>query len=135
MADAGAAATDYEEQLRKFFELRPGEFPSFDLILLGLGNDGHTASLFPDSLGLKEQSRLVIANWVEKFKAHRLTFTFPVLNHANDAVFLVSGADKAETVRQVLEGKNNPPFPAQQIEPRNRLSWMLDQAAAGRLST
>src|ERR1700731_174183 len=110
--DAAAAASEYEAQLRRFFELKSelksgelksGEFPRFDLILLGLGPDGHTASLFPDSEGLKEQSRLVIANWVDKFKTHRITFTFPVLNHATDVMFLASGANKADMVRQTLE--------------------------------
>ncbi len=132
MPDAPAAALDYEERLRSFFKLGPGEFPRFDLILLGLGLDGHTASLFPDSEGLKEQSRLVIANWVEKFKTHRITFTFPVLNHAKDVMFLVSGTDKADMVRQVLEGMNAPPFPAQQVQPEGRLVWMLDEAAAAK---
>ncbi len=133
--DASAAAADYEEKLRGFFKLRPGEFPRFDLILLGLGPDGHTASLFPDSEGLKEQSRLVIANWVEKFKTHRITFTFPVLNHATDVMFLTAGADKADMLKQVLEGTNTPPFPAQQIDPTGRLVWMLDEAAAAKLSS
>jgi 6-phosphogluconolactonase len=135
MPDPAAAAADYEQQLRKFFELRPEEFPVFDLILLGLGADGHTASLFPGSDGLKEQSRLVIANWVDKFKAHRLTFTFPVLNNAKDVMFLVSGEGKSEIASLVLEGKNMPPFPAQQIDPKNRLAWMLDKATAARLSS
>ena len=132
--NAAAAAADYEEKLRGFFKLRPGEFPRFDLILLGLGPDGHTASLFPESDGLKEQSRLVIANWVEKFKTHRITFTFPVLNHATDVMFLAAGADKADMVKQVLEGTNTPPFPAQQINPMGRLIWMLDEAAAAKLA-
>jgi 6-phosphogluconolactonase len=134
LPDASAAASDYEDKLRGFFKLQPGEFPRFDLILLGLGPDGHTASLFPDSEGLKEQSRLVIANWVEKFKTHRITFTFPVLNHATDVMFLASGANKADMVRQILEGTNTPPFPAQEIQPEGRLVWMLDQAAAAKLS-
>ena len=128
-----AAAADYEETLKSFFQLRPGEFPHFDLILLGLGPDGHTASLFPDSDGLKEQSRLVIANWVEKFRTHRITFTFPVLNHATDVMFLAAGADKADMLKKVLEGTNTPPFPAQQINPKGRLVWMLDRAAAAEL--
>jgi len=133
--DATAAAADYESQLRTFFALSPGEFPRFDLILLGLGLDGHTASLFPDSEGLKEKSRLVIANWVEKFKTYRISFTFPVLNHAAEAMFLVNGPDKADIAQQVLEGKTTPPFPAQQVQPENgRLLWMLDQAAAKLLS-
>jgi 6-phosphogluconolactonase len=132
--DAAASAAAYEERLRRFFQLRPDEFPRFDLILLGLGTDGHTASLFPDSDGLKEQSRLVLANWVEKFKTHRITFTFPVLNHAANVMFLASGADKAEMVRQVLEGENTPPFPAQQVQPDGKLLWMLDDAASAKLS-
>jgi 6-phosphogluconolactonase len=134
MPDASAAAADYEEELRSFFKVRPGEFPRFDLILLGLGPDGHTASLFPESKGLKEQSRLVIANWVEKFKTHRITVTFPVLNHATDVMFLASGPDKADMARQILEGENTPPFPAQQVEPKGRLVWMLDKAAAAKLT-
>jgi len=133
LSDASAAALEYEERLRSFFKLGPAEFPHFDLILLGLGPDGHTASLFPDSEGLKEQSRLVIANWVEKFKTHRITFTFPVLSHVQDVMFLVSGPDKAEMVREILEGNRTPPFPAQQIQPEGRLLWMLDEAAAAKL--
>jgi 6-phosphogluconolactonase/glucosamine-6-phosphate isomerase/deaminase len=91
-----------KSQLRRFFELRaeirledrPGEFPRFDLILLGMGPDGHTASLFPDSPALDEQSRLVVANWVAKLNTHRITFTFPVLNRAAEVMFMASGADK-----------------------------------------
>jgi len=131
--NAAAAAADYEEKVRGFFKLQPGKFPRFDLVLLGLGPDGHTASLFPDSDGLKEQSRLVIANWVEKFRTHRITFTFPVLNHATDVMFLAAGADKADMLKQVLESTNTPPFPAQQINPKGRLVWMLDRAAAAKL--
>ena len=134
--DAAAAASDYEIQIRTFFELKPAEFPRFDLILLGMGPDGHTASLFPDSEGLKERSRLVIANWVEKFKTHRISFTFPVLNHAAEVMFLASGSDKAEMVRQVLEVETKPPYPTQQVQPENgRLLWMLDEAAAAKLKT
>ncbi len=145
--DAAAAASEYEAQLRRFFELRsadrsgdrsgdrPGEFPRFDLILLGLGPDGHTASLFPDSPALEEQSRLVVANWVAKFNAHRITFTFPVLNRAAEIIFLASGADKADMVRQVLEGKNTPPLPSQRVQPTDgKLLWMLDEAAAAKLT-
>lgn len=138
--DAAAAAADYEAQLRSFFELKPGEFPRFDLILLGMGPDGHTASLFPDSEGLKEQSRLAIANWVEKFKTQRISFTFPVLNRAAEVMFLASGPDKAEMLRRVLEdnapeGKSTPPLPAQQVQPQDgKLLWMLDDAAASKLT-
>jgi 6-phosphogluconolactonase len=133
--DAAAAALEYENELRRFFALQAGEFPRYDLILLGMGPDGHTASLFPGSEGLKEQSRLVIANWVEKFNAHRITFTFPVLNHAAQAMFLASGPDKADMVHQVFEGKHIPPYPSQQVQPIDgTLLWMLDEAAAAKLS-
>ncbi len=133
--DAASAAAEYEIQLKKFFELRTNEFPRFDLILLGMGPDGHTASLFPDSEGLKERNKLVIANWVDKFKTHRISFTFPVLNNAAEVMFLVSGPDKAEMVHQVLEGKSDPPYPSQQVQPTNgALLWMLDEAAAKELS-
>ena len=133
--DAAAAALEYEGELRHFFELEPSELPRFDLILLGLGPDGHTASLFPDSEALKEQSRLVVANWVEKLNAKRITFTLPVLNRAAEAMFLASGAGKADIVCQVLRGNNTPPLPAQRVLPDDgKLVWMLDEAAAARLT-
>jgi 6-phosphogluconolactonase len=133
--DAAAAAAEYESQLRKFFALKPAEFPRFDLILLGLGPDGHTASLFPGSAGLKEQSKIVIANWVEKFKTHRISFTFPVLNRAAEVMFLASGPDKSEILRQVLEGENTPPYPAEQVHPADaKLLWMVDETAASKLT-
>ena len=133
--DADAAAADYEAQLRRFFELKPGEFPRFDLILLGVGPDGHTASLFPGSAGLDETSRLVVANWVAKFNTHRITFTFPVLNRAAEIMFLASGPDKADMLHQVLQVRNTPPLPSQRIEPTDgKLLWMLDEAAAAKLN-
>jgi 6-phosphogluconolactonase len=104
-SDAEQAAARYEKTLRDFFELAPGELPKFDLILLGMGPDGHTASLFPQSKGLQERKRLVIANWVEKFSTFRITFTAPVLNAGRIVEFLVAGADKAPALREVLEGK------------------------------
>jgi 6-phosphogluconolactonase len=133
--DATTAAADYEAQLRRFFELKPGEFPRFDLILLGMGPDGHTASLFPDSLALEEKMRLVVANWVAKFNTHRITFTFPVLNHAAEVMFMASGTDKAEMLHQVLEARNTPPLPSQRVQPSNgKLLWLLDDAAAAKLT-
>lgn len=133
--DAAAAASDYESQLRRFFEIKSGEFPRFDLILLGMGPDGHTASLFPDSPALDEQSRLVVANWVAKFNTHRITFTFPVLNRAAEVMFMVSGGDKGDMLHQVLEGKNTPPLPSQRVQPSDgKLLWMLDEAAAAKLT-
>jgi 6-phosphogluconolactonase len=133
--DATAAAAEYESQLRRFFELNSEEFPRFDLILLGMGPDGHTASLFPGSAALNEQSHLVVANWVAKFNTHRITFTYPVLNHAAEVIFLASGTDKADMLHQVLESKNYPPFPSQRVQPsEGRLLWMMDQAAAAKLT-
>jgi len=133
--DTSAAAADYEAQLRRFFELRPGEFPRFDLILLGMGPDGHTASLFPDSPALDEQSRLVVANWVARFNTHRITFTFPVLNRAAEVIFLASGPDKADILHQVLEDKSTPSLPSQRVQPSDgKLLWMLDEAAAAKLT-
>ena len=133
--DALAAAADYEAQVRRFFALKPSEFPRFDLILLGVGPDGHTASLFPDSEALEEKTRLVVANWVAKFNTHRITFTFPVLNHANEVMFMATGADKANMLHQILEGKNTPPLPSQRVLPsEGKLLWLLDEAAAAKLS-
>ena len=100
-SDAKAAAAEYESRLKSFFTLKAGEVPSFDLILLGLGTDGHTASLFPDSDGLKDQSHLVIANWVEKFNTHRISFTYPVLNRGREVMFLVSVDNQASSPREV----------------------------------
>ena len=132
--DAAAAAADYNAEIARFFALKRNEFPRFDLIFLGMGPDGHTASLFPGSEGLKEKSKLVIANWVEKFKTYRISFTFPVLDHAAEVIFLASGPDKADMVKQVLEGESQPPLPAQRVRLENgELVWMLDQAAASKL--
>lgn len=135
--DAAAAAEAYEQTLRKFFQLSAGEFPRLDLILLGMGPDGHTASLFPGTAGLQEKSRLVIANWVEKLKTHRLSFTLPVLNAARCIAFLVSGTDKAPALRAVLE-ENVPgeQYPSKLVQPKDgELIWFLDRAAASGLSS
>lgn len=131
---AEQAADDYEEKLRSFFQLAPGTFPRFDLIFLGLGEDGHTASLFPGSVALSETSRLAVANWVKKFKAFRITVTFPVLNAAAQVIFLVSGADKAGIVREIFTNPNAA-YPSQSVRPRNgRLRWLLDRPAASLLA-
>jgi 6-phosphogluconolactonase len=134
--NAQQAAEEYEEAVRTFFRLKAGEFPRFDLVLLGMGSDGHTASLFPGTEALREQRRLVVANWVEKFHAHRITMTLPVLNQAAFVLFLVSGEDKAETLRQVLEERGQKtPFPSQLVRPtQGRLLWLVDRGA-GRLLT
>ncbi|MEY2412657.1 MAG: 6-phosphogluconolactonase [Acidobacteriaceae bacterium] len=133
-ASAESAARNYEKQIKGFFKLSPGEFPRFDLVLLGMGPDGHTASLFPLSGALRERSHLVVANWVEKFKTDRITMTFPVLNNAATVMFLATGAEKAPIVKEVLENSASG-LPAQTIRPASgRLIWMLDEPAASQLS-
>jgi len=131
--DAGTAARIYEETLQRVFKLKTGEFPGLDLILLGLGPDGHTASLFPGTAAFDESSRPVVANWVEKFQSYRITLTYPVINNAANVMFLVSGGDKASAVRQILQ--DGVDLPAKRVQPRDgRLLWLLDRAAAGELS-
>jgi 6-phosphogluconolactonase len=132
--DAARAALLYEAELRSFFALTKGEWPRFDLVLLGLGKDGHTASLFPGSAAVRERERLVVAPWVEAQQAFRITLTPPVLSHARRALFLVSGAEKAAALRAVVEGERDPDrYPAQAVE-GNRL-WLVDRAAARLLSS
>jgi len=135
--DAAAVAEDYEQTLRKFFQVEPGQVPTFDLILLGMGPDGHTASLFPDTAALQEKSRLVLANWVEKMKTYRITLTLPVLDAARCVIFLVSGTDKATALHAVLEGDvPGEQYPAKLVRPRQgKLIWLVDRAAASTLSS
>src|SRR6266540_5310931 len=115
---ANHEADEYEQTLHEFFGLAAGRFPRFDLLLLGMGPDGHTASLFPGTVALHESARLVVANWVEEFRAYRITLTPPVLNNAASIIFLVSGEEKAETLRAVLQGEEQPEhFPSQSINP------------------
>jgi 6-phosphogluconolactonase len=129
---ADAAADDYDRRLREFFKLARDAWPRFDLILLGIGEDGHTASLFPGSAGLQERSRLVVANWVERFQSYRITCTFPVLNHAVEDLFLVSGESKSQVLREILRSPvGQAVYPAQKVRPENgRLLWIADRAAA-----
>jgi 6-phosphogluconolactonase len=121
------AAATYEKELREFF----AGPPLFDLVLLGLGPDGHTASLFPRSPALEETERYAVANPVEKLATERLTLTLPVINAAREIVFLVSGEDKAEAVAEVLRGETEPrKYPAKLVKPREDSLWLLDRAAA-----
>ncbi|HMK24256.1 MAG TPA: 6-phosphogluconolactonase [Terriglobales bacterium] len=134
--DANQAATSYEQTMRNFFRVPPGGFPVLDLVLLGMGPDGHTASLFPGGKASQEDSHWVVSDWVEKFKTDRITLTLPVLKNANEVMFLVSGKDKTATLREVLEG-NQPgtQFPSKLVHPiHGKLIWMVDQAAAANLS-
>jgi 6-phosphogluconolactonase len=131
------AAADYETKLHGFFGVAAGgPPPAFDLVLLGMGGDGHTASLFPGTAALEERGLWVVSNRAGPNGMPRLTLTFPVLNAAASAVFLVSGAEKAERVRQVLEhGPGADALPASRIKPvRGQLEWMLDSAAASQLT-
>lgn len=134
MPDANQAAADYDIELHTFFTpaMRFNNCARFDAILLGMGPDGHTASLFPGTRGLQETQRWVIANWVEKFNADRITFTFPVLNSARALYFLVAGADKADMLHKVLVSeRKDAAFPVQMIQPYDGARiWMLDKAAA-----
>jgi len=140
---AEEAAEDYEAELRKFFgneietqsgvaDLSRVPFPRFDLLFLGLGEDGHTASLFPHSAALEETKRLVVAPWVEKLNTYRITMTLPVLNNGSAVVFLVTGASKAQILSEVISKKSQQQlYPAQAISPTNgAVSWLVDEAAA-----
>jgi len=135
LPDAAIAALEYEWTLRREFAVDEAALPVFDLVLLGLGPDGHTASLFPGSAALHRTERLVLAPWIEKAQSYRITLSLPVLNHALLVAFLVSGASKAEVVRAVLEGPDQPDaVPARAVHPSGgRLLWLVDRAAAAQL--
>jgi 6-phosphogluconolactonase len=130
--DAAQAAFEYEQALRGFFRLAEGQFPRFDLVLLGMGPDGHTASLFPGTEALREELRLAVSNRVAKFDTDRVTLTAPVLNNAARILFMAHGDDKAPALRAVLEGPYEPElFPAQLIQPKDgTLLWLVDKTAA-----
>ena len=133
--DPEEAAARYESALRNRFRLEGAELPRFDLILLGLGDNGHTASLFPNSTALDSMMRLAVAVEVEAKNPWRVTLTWPVINHADTVFFLVQGASKADVVKQVLLGPYQPAtLPAQLIRPESgELSLLLDRAAAAEL--
>ncbi len=130
------AAATYAETLRRHFGLTWGEWPRFDLVLLGMGDDGHTASLFPHTEALCEWEWPVRALFVPKLNTWRLTLTVPALNHARHLLFLVKGSAKAASVARVLEGTFAPKtFPAMLIHPRDGdLTWLLDRAASRQLT-
>jgi 6-phosphogluconolactonase len=124
-----AAAAEYEKKLQKFFGLNSGALPRFDLILLGIGEDGHTASLFPDSDALNESKHLVVAPFVVKLNSYRLTLTLPVLNNAANVWFLVTGASKADAVKEALSASSD--LPAARVQPVNgKLTWYITRDAA-----
>jgi len=130
-----AAAARYESELRNSFRLEGAEMPRFDLVALGMGNDGHTASLFPNTEAIHELSRLVTANHVPRKDTWRITLTWPVINHARSVFFFIGGADKAAMVSEVFTGARDPErLPSQLIWPASGiLTVILDKAAAALL--
>lgn len=131
--DAVANASLYESELQTFFD--GAVWPRLNLVMLGMGDDGHTASLFPGTDALREEQAWVVANWVEKLDTFRITLTAPAINHAANVVFLIAGAGKTERLPEVLRGPRDPTrLPSQLIQPpTGKLVWLVDKAAAERL--
>ncbi len=129
------SAVKYEEDLRSFFKTKQGEFPGFDLILLGIGEDGHTASLFSDAPALNETERLAVAvSPPDKSGKERITLTFPVINNADNIFFLICGSNKAVVVDEILQKKNTE-LPASMVRPENgRMFFLIDKEAGSLLS-
>jgi 6-phosphogluconolactonase len=134
-AEAAKVAEEYERELIATFQSSGRARPRFDLVLLGMGSDGHTASLFPRTPVLRERTRLVAAVWVGALHSSRITLTYPVLNAARNILVLVAGVEKADTLRAVLEGPFEPErYPIQGVRPGSgALLWLVDEAAASRL--
>lgn len=135
--DAEKAAREYEDVLQSRFKLMPGELPRFDLLLAGMGNEGHTLSLFPGTKALHADGRTVVRNWVGKLYTERITLTAPAACKAAEILFMVTGADKAPALKAVLEGPYEPEqLPAQLLQPKEgKLLWLVDTAAGSMLST
>ena len=132
--EPAVGSAEYESELKKFFRLEAGARPRFDLILLGLGDDGHTASLFPAATALQESRKLVVDVYHAGLQSHRLTLTLPVLNQAEMVVFLVSGSSKAKVVQAVLHDASASDLPAALVRPNHgRLLWLLTEDAASLL--
>lgn len=126
--DPEQAATEYGRMLKERF----GEGGGLDLVLLGMGEDGHTLSLFPNTAALKESRHRCVANYVEKLNAWRLTLTAAFVNRSEEVVALVSGANKARILQEVLEGEKDPQrLPIELIDPAGQMIWLVDAAAAG----
>ncbi|MEW5757386.1 MAG: 6-phosphogluconolactonase [Pseudomonadota bacterium] len=129
--DLEQAARDYA----RIIQLRVPQtnaLPVFDLVLLGMGDDGHTASLFPQTTALKEKDRLVAPVYVEKLHTWRLTLTYPVINNAQQVLFLIAGSSKAQRLAEVLTGQPVD-YPVKAVQPRGELLWYLDESAAALL--
>jgi 6-phosphogluconolactonase len=134
--DPEEGAARYEAEIRNTLKLEGAETPTFDLIILGIGPDGHTASLFPHTEGLNNMANIVIANHVPQKDTWRLTLTWPVITQGREVAFLIEGGDKAGIVKTVWDGTYNPEnWPAQLIRPASgKLTLLLDQAAAAELA-
>jgi 6-phosphogluconolactonase len=133
--DPEVAAARYESTIRNTFRLEGAETPTFDLVLLGMGDDGHTASLFPHTEAINELSHIVVANHVPQKDTWRITLTWPVINQGRQVAFLIEGAAKAQVLHDVLFGPYQPDtFPSQIIRPASgQLTFLLDLAAASKL--
>src|SRR5437016_11447930 len=134
--DAEQAALEYEKALREYFKLKDVEYPRFDLVLAGMGDEGHTLSLFPGTKALHADGRIAVRNWVGKLYAERITLTAPAASNAVQVIFMLTGADKAPALKAVLEGPFEPEqLPAQLLQPKNgKLLWLVDAAAGSMLS-
>jgi 6-phosphogluconolactonase len=135
--DTDQAALEYEKALREYFKLKDGEFPRFDLLLAGMGNEGHTLSLFPGTKALLADGRIAVRNWVGKLYTERITLTAPAASNAAEIIFMVTGADKALALKAVLEGPFEPDqLPAQLLQPKSgKLLWLVDVGAGGMLTS
>ncbi len=128
------AAEAYEQEIRETLALDPDGLPNFDLMLLGMGADGHTASLFPDTEALNERDRLVVANVVPQLNTTRITLTYPVLNASHRVLFLVTGEDKGEALQHVMTGDLESAPPAAHVIPEDgEVLWLVDRDAASKL--
>lgn len=136
-AQPETAAIEYEELLRRLTATAPGPWPVLDLVLLGMGEDGHTASLFPGTAALGEQSRWVVPGLSPQGTKSRITLTLGVINHASVILFLVTGQKKANVIRRILQSRADviDAYPAARVVPESgRLMWYLDRAAASELT-
>jgi 6-phosphogluconolactonase len=135
--DADRAALEYEKALREYFNLKEGEYPRFDLVLAGMGNEGHTLSLFPGTKALHADGHVAVRNWIGKLYTERITLTAPAASNAARIIFMVTGADKAPALKGVLEGPFEPDqLPAQLLKPQNgKLLWLVDAAAGSMLTS
>ncbi|QSJ14504.1 6-phosphogluconolactonase [Nostoc sp. UHCC 0702] len=130
--DPAASAAEYEQHIQQFFDSAPGEFPSLDVVLLGMGDDAHTASLFPHTEALKVRDRLITVG--NKDGNPRITFTYPFINSARSVIFLVAGANKRAALAQVFAPvADDSTYPSRLIQAQEELWWLLDAAAGSEL--